>query len=251
MTDVMTGIVAGSFVAECDEHAAAAWQAYRHHPWIEAMAAGELPVEKFIRFQVNDAPYIVDLHRTLAIGVSKAPAGSDWSKAATTVLDDVWVLAEIEAKQEILRKLGFTEPLRIDPAAYSPAREAYANHLVRTALEGSIGDIASALLPCAMFTQVIGARFRGVTIKGPPAYQTWADIYVQRAVHRMAQVHAAMMEQEAARTDTAGRDRMKLLYLRSLQHQIDVFDSAWELDSAWPGELAAAPATAVVAGVGT
>lgn len=226
----------GSFVEECRDHAAGAWAAYRHHPWIEAMAAGELPVEKFIAFQVNDAPYIVDLHRTLAIGVSKAPAGSAWTKAATTVLDDVWVLGEIETKQKLLAQLGVTAQLRIGPDAYIPAREAYANHLVRTALEGDIGDIASALLPCAMFTQVIGGRFKDAAIEGPPAYQEWADIYVQRAVHRMAQVHAEMMETRAASTDDAGRDRMKLLYLRSVQHQVDVFDAAWNLDVSWPGD---------------
>ncbi|MGP4110780.1 TenA family protein [Streptomyces sp. 4N509B] len=226
----------GSFVEECRRNAAAVWDAYRHHPWIEAMAAGELPVEKFVSFQVNDAPYIVDLHRSLAIGVSKAPAGSAWTKAATTVLDDVWVLNEIEEKQKLLAELGVDTPLRIDAGAYIPAREAYANHLVRTALEGTIGDIASALLPCAMFTEVIGERFRNVRINGPLAYQKWADIYVHRAVHKMASMHSQMMESEAARTDDAGRARMKLLYLRSVQHQVDVFDAAWNLDTRWPGD---------------
>ncbi|MET9295493.1 hypothetical protein [Streptomyces sp. NPDC003077] len=225
-----------SFVEQCRRHAAGAWHAYQHHPWIEAMAEGSLPVEKFVSFQVNDAPYISDLHRSLALGLAKAPTGSSWSKAAATVLDDVWVLGEIRAKEKILAELGVQGELRIGPAAYIPAREAYANHLVRTALEGSIGDIASALLPCAMFTEVIGRRFAGVSIDGPPAYQRWADIYVQRAVHRMAQVHAEMMETEAARTDEAGRERMKLLYLRSVQHQVDVFDAAWNLDVRWPGE---------------
>jgi len=224
-----------TFVEECRDHAKGAWLAYQHHPWIEALAAGELPVEKFVAFQVNDAPYIVDLHRSLALGVAKAP-GTAWAKAATTVLDDVWVLGEIDAKKEILADLGVRGELRIDRAAYIPAREAYANHLVRTALEGGIGDIASALLPCAMFTQVIGGRFKGVRIDGPAAYQKWADIYVQRAVHRMAEAHATVMEHEAARTDDAGRDHMKLLYLRSVQHQVDVFDAAWDLDVRWPGE---------------
>ena len=223
-----------SFVKQCHDRAAAVWQVYRHHPWIEAMAAGELPVEKFVSFQVNDAPYIVDLHRSLAYGVAKAP-GSPWAKAATTVLDDVWVLNEIETKAQLLRDVGVTQPLRTDRGAYIPAREAYANHLVRTALEGGIGLIASALLPCAMFTQVIGERFRGLQIAGPPAYQKWADIYVERAVHRMAEAHAEVMEQEAVRTDDAGRAEMYLCYLRSLQHQVDVFDAAWELDTAWPG----------------
>ncbi|GAA4856081.1 thiaminase II [Saccharopolyspora rosea] len=227
-----------SFVEECDEFVGDAWLAYRNHPWIEAMAAGTLPVEKFVRFQVDDAPYISDLHRALALGVSKAPTGSSWAKAACTVLDDVWVLGEIEAKQELLAELGRTAPLPRGPEAYCPAREAYANHLVRTALECPIGEIAAALLPCAMFTEVIGRRFRDVDIPGPDAYRRWARIYVERAVHRMAAEHAAMMEAEAARTDDRGRARMKLKYLRSVQHQIAVFDSAWELDIDWPGSRA-------------
>lgn len=230
-------LTTASFVAQCAEESEALWHAYRHHPWIEAMAAGVLPVEKFISFQVNDAPYIVDLHRSLALGVAKVP-GTPWAKAASTVLDDVWLHGEIDAKREILADLGYREELRLGPDAYIPSREAYANHLVRTALEGNIGDLASALLPCAMFTQVIGARFKDVRIDGPAAYQKWADIYVMRAVHRMAEAHADMMEQESARTDEAGRRRMVLLYQRSVQHQIDVFDAAWNLDVRWPGEPA-------------
>ena len=175
------------------------------------------------------------LVRSLALGVSKAPTGCDWTKAALTVLDDVWVLGEIQAKQDILAELGYTLPLEIGPDAYTPAREAYANHLVRTALEGGIGDIASALLPCAMFTEVIGGRFKGLTIGGPPAYQKWANIYVERAVHRMAAAHSQMMETEAARTDERGRARMRLLYRRSVQHQIDVFDAAWYDTNTWAG----------------
>lgn len=225
-----------SFAEECYKSAAGAWARYRHHPWIEALAVGELPVRKFIAFQVNDAPYISDLHRALALGVSKAPTGCSWAKAALTVLDDVWVLGEIDAKQSILADLGYTEPLGIGPDSYTPAREAYANHLVRSALEGSIGDIAAALLPCAMFTEIIGQRFAGVTINGPAAYQRWANIYVERAVHQMAAAHIEMMNSEAARTDDRGRARMRLLYLRSVQHQVDVFDSAWTLDTAWPGD---------------
>jgi thiaminase (transcriptional activator TenA) len=230
------------FVDSCRDLARDAWRAYEHHPWLEAMAAGTLTVEQFVSFQVNDAPYISDLHRVLAMGIAKAPVGCSWAKAAATVLDDVWVLNEIEAKRAILAELGIAVRLGTGPAHYTPAREAYANHLVRTAYEGSIGDIAAALLPCAMFTQVVGARFRDRKIPGPPAFQRWADIYVMRAVHRMAEEHAMMMELQARRTDDPGRDRMRLLYLRSVQHQVDVFDSAFELHVAWPGEALCAAA---------
>jgi thiaminase (transcriptional activator TenA) len=238
-----------SFVESCGEAARDAWQAYERHPWLEALAGGTLSVEQFVSFQVNDAPYISDLHRVLALGIAKAPVGCSWAKAAATVLDDVWVLNEIEAKRGVLAELGITVPLGTGPARYTPAREAYANHLVRTAYEGSIGDIASALLPCAMFTRVVGTRFRDRKIPGPPAFQKWADIYVMRAVHRMAEEHATMMELQARRTDDQGRDRMRLLYLRSVQHQVDVFDSAYELDVAWPGEAVRTAAAGGAAGM--
>jgi thiaminase (transcriptional activator TenA) len=231
------------FVDECMQATAVGWQAYEHHPWFEAFESGELPLSRFIAFQVADAPFVPQIHRTLALGLAKAPTASRWSRVASRLLSEYFVADEIEAKRRILEKSGVTA-CRFDFWALVPAREAYANHMVRTGLDGTIGEIAAALLPCAMFTKVVGQRFRGVEIRGPEAYRDWADYYANKEGMEMAQAHAEMMEIEAGE-GAAAQERMLLAFARSLQHQIAVFDAALAGTAQWPatgvGQVDGAP----------
>ena len=219
------------FADECKKAAGPAWTAYEQHPWFTALEKGELPVEDFIAFQVGDAPFVPQIHRVLAFGVAKAPAGCAWSRAATTLLDEVFVANEMEAKRRVLAGLGVTG-CRFDRWALTPSREAYANHMLRVGLEGTPGQIAAALLPCALFADVVGRRFEGVDIAGPPAFKEWADIYAHKQVYRMAEAHAELMEEEAAQGESARRE-MQRIYIRSVQHQVAVFDAALSRPPGW------------------
>lgn|GEM_PF-2045214 len=224
-----------SFLAQCRAATEPVWAAYEHHPWIEALAAGALAPEQFAFFQLDDGAHVAEFNRTMALGIAKAPTGHSWAAAAAHVLDDLSTVDELDEKRSILDELGFGVPPQPDLFACSPAREGYVNHLVRVGYEGTFPEIAMALFPCSMFTQVIGNRFRDVTIPGPPAYQRWADMYIRATRTRMCAEHMAVVEDAAGRADAGGRRRLQLLYTRSLEHQVRVFDAAWQLDGSWPG----------------
>jgi thiaminase len=122
--------------------------------------------------------------------------------------------------------------VRFDAGALTPAREAYANHLLKAAFDGGIGEIAAALYPCAMFTKVVGERYRGVVIEGPTAFGDWARYYANKQGSQMAEAHAAVMNERA--TSAEEREKMMFAYARSLQHQIRVFDAAYQSYPGWP-----------------
>ncbi len=220
-----------TLVDECKQAAGQAWKHYENHPWFTAMENGTLPIERFVRFQVEDGPFIPYLHQTVALALSKAPVGCAWSRAAATLLSDVFVAKELQAKKEIIESLGVKNP-RFDRWALSPRREGYANHLLRTALEGSTAQTAAALLPCTFFTQVVGRRFEGVEVKGPEAYRRWAKIYADKQMYNMLEAHVEMMESEVRREPSAKEDLIRL-FVRSTQHQVAVFDDALEPGPAW------------------
>lgn len=224
-----------TFLDACRKTTSAIWDAYEHHPWIEALAAGELPPEKFAWFQLDDGPHVAEFNRTLALGIAKAPTGHPWASAAAHVLDDCSTVGELEEKRALVAELGYRAPSSADRWTCSPAREAYVNHLVRAGFEGTLPDIASTVLPCAMFVEVIGARFRGVRLRGPAAYQRWADMYTRRTRSEMCHQHIAVIEAHAAHTDEESRERLLRQYTRSLQHQVRVFDAAWTMAGTWPG----------------
>ena len=222
----------GELFAACTRAAGDAWGRYENHPWFTALERGELPMESFVQFQANDAPFIPYLHQTLALGLSKAPTGSEWSRAVTTLLSDVFVAKELQTKGEILEALG-VKNVRFDRWALSPRREAYVNHLLRVAFEGTAGEIAASLLPCTMFTKIVGKRFENVEIQGPAVYKRWAKIYADKQMFNMPLAHIALMESVAKNND-AVREQLICIFVRSTQHQVAVFDDALEPGPLWP-----------------
>jgi thiaminase len=236
--------VSTPFIDRCRAATAAGWEAYENHPWLTDLERGRMTVERFLAFQVDDAPFIPYIHRTLALGLAKAPSGSAWSRTTANLLSGYFVTAETDFKRELVESLG-RNSVRFDSGALTPAREAYANHLLKTGLEGGIGEIAAALYPCAMFTKVVGERFKGVEIQGPSAFGAWAQYYANKAGSEMAEAHAALMNECA--TTAEERDKMMFVYARSLQHQIRVFDAAYRSHPGWPttGWAAVDPSPAV------
>ncbi|WP_063048374.1 TenA family protein [Nocardia arthritidis] len=230
-----------TFIEECDEFTAEVWAAYKNHPWIEALAGGTLTVAQFSFFQIDDGAHVAEFNRALALGIAKAPVGHPWARAAAHVLDDMSTSAELSEKQSLLDELGVERRIEHSRWKCSPAREGYVNHLVRTAYEGSLGDIATSLYPCSLFTVVIGERFRN-TDMSHSAFKRWTDMYTRRTRNEMREQHFALIEATAATADSVARDRMRQIYRRSLEHQVRVFDAAWVMDQQWPG--AASNATA-------
>ncbi|MEU3711146.1 TenA family protein [Streptomyces catenulae] len=229
------------FTDRCREATAAGWRAYEDHPWLTDLEHGRMTVERFLAFQVDDAPFIPYIHRTLALGLTKSPSGSAWSRTTANLLSEYFVTAETDFKRSLVESLG-QHTVRFDAGALTPAREAYANHMLTTGLAGDIGEIAAALYPCAMFTRVVGQRFQGVDIQGPAAFRDWAGYYANKAGSAMAEAHAAQMN--ACATTPERREKMLFAYARSLQHQIRVFDAAYHGHPGWPASgWAAADAT--------
>jgi thiaminase (transcriptional activator TenA) len=220
-----------TFSEQCRAAMAVGWTAYEQHPWLTDLEHGRMTVERFLAFQVDDAPFIPYIHRTLALGLAKAPSGSPWSRTAANLLSEYFVSAETDFKRSLIESLG-PAAVRFDAGALTPAREAYANHLLRTAFDGGIGEIAAALYPCALFTRVVGERFKGIDIVGPPAFGAWAQYYANKQGSQMAEAHSAVMDEMAV----TPQDRVKMMfaYGRSLQHQIRVFDAAYKSYPGWP-----------------
>ncbi|MDT0442950.1 hypothetical protein [Streptomyces johnsoniae] len=88
-----------TFIDQCREATAADWEAYEEHPWLTDLERGRMTVERFLAFQVDDAPFIPYIHRTLALGLAKAPSGSPWSRTAANLLSNYFVAAETDFKR--------------------------------------------------------------------------------------------------------------------------------------------------------
>ena len=125
------------FSDDCIEAAGPVWERWLHHPWTEALFAGELSDERFRYWLIQDLPYlgqrITDpVHPKVPAHVPFVELSHEYAVRADTT----------RVELETIRDLGDFAKTRW---AARPMREAAINFWLRAAHEGSFGDFCASL----------------------------------------------------------------------------------------------------------
>lgn len=200
------------------------WDRYIHHAWFEAIHRGDLAMDRFKFFIVHDMPYQHDFLNALLLAALRSSEPDTWLKLRASDLK------EVAFEESILAEMG--AEWTFDRWAAGPAREGYMNHITRVALEGNITYICAALLPCAAgFTGAMAAPADKTHL--PPLYRRWLEFYEQPEYAEFSTELVRLFEESARRL---GKDELavaQMVFVRSLRHQIAVFDAAWETGDEW------------------
>lgn len=223
----------GKLVTRLKNNAGDTWEAYIHHPWIEGMYNGDLSNERLQFFLVQDLPYVAEFSRVYFMAFAKLDATE--LRIFRPFLQLIAGYDEGHFEEDLLAKLDCND-FSSDRWAALKAREGYINHLIRTAYEGTALEIFSATLPCSLGFAEIGERFQDADLRGHrEILREWIEQY-HRPFQR-EQVNALIegLEECAARLSEAQLLKLERLFVRSVQHQVNVFDAAWRMDDPWPG----------------
>src|SRR5579875_2435547 len=123
-------------------------------PFIHELAAGTLSRERFQTYILQDALYLREFSRTLAIAAAKAPAMAEFEAFARSALGAVAV--EQALHERMLAEFGLG---RAAIAAAEPAPDclAYTSFLLATAHHEPWEVLVAALLPCFWIYREVGA----------------------------------------------------------------------------------------------
>ena len=200
------------------------WNAYVHHPWMDAIHDGTLSMERFQFFLAQDMPYQTDFLNALLLASTRSADPEAWLWLRS------FIAAEAAFEASLLEEMGV--PYSFDRWDAGPAREGYMNHLTRVALEGSVGRIGAALLPCA-------AGFTGAmaepadTSVHHPHFRRWLEFYERPVQAEFSNRLVGVFEDAMRDAGEAEREQTRMIFVRSLQHQVEVFDAAWRLSDEW------------------
>jgi thiaminase/transcriptional activator TenA len=147
------------------------WGLATGHPFVKALADGSLPRRKFTYYLIQDAKFLVETSRALALAASKE----------TRPKEMLWLLglaketlaAERALHQDYLGNLGFTEQ-KLAESPWGAANAAYTRHLVAIASAYQPEAALCALLPCFWIYPAVGHK---LLAHGEPAcdhpYRSW------------------------------------------------------------------------------
>ena len=206
------------------------WEKLPRHPFVQALYSGELPLEKFKYYVIQDYNYLVGLTRALAAAAAKAAS----LKVAASALEIARTLAttEMEGYEELLRELGLSidEAVAAEPA---PTNRAYTDFMLATCMAGSVSECLAGLLPCYWSYQYIADANRSLLEKNRiEMYRRWAEVYYSPGYRRAVEALVEAMY-EAWRLDGTPLQRLQEAFKTAARYEYLFWEMAWR-GEAWP-----------------
>lgn len=209
--------------------AAEVYEAILVHPFLAGLTDGTLDPERFAYFVAQDAAYLRDYARALAVIAAKAPTHEDTALLAGHAADT----ADVElALHETLLPMLDIDPKTLGEIGISPTTRAYTAYLLAVAHSGTFAEGLATVLPCYWIYQRVGAELQA---KGSPdkRYQVWIDTY---GGEEFASAVAEVLElADRIGPQLAGGEawRSREHFLTTARYEWMFWDAAWRLER-WP-----------------
>jgi thiaminase (transcriptional activator TenA) len=221
--------VTDTWTARLWRHVDTIYAAILDHPFLTGLTDGSLPESAFGYYVAQDAHYLRDYARALAVVGAKAPTHADTAMFGKHAAETAEV--ELALHTTLLPQLGI-DPAALDAIPPSPTTTAYTSYLLAVTYGGSFAEGLAAVLPCYWIYQRVGEALveRG---SPDPRYQRWIDTY---AGDEFAAAVAAVLAVADRIGDSLGADeavRSQRHFVTTSRYEWMFWDAAWRQE-AWP-----------------
>ena len=205
------------------------YRAILAHPFLTGLTDGSLEQNRFAYYLAQDAHYLRDYARALAVVGAKAATHADTGLFAGHAAETVAV--ELALHETLLPQLGL-DPAELDAIAPSPTTTAYTSYLLAAAYGGTFAEGVAAVLPCYWIYQRVGAELAG---RGSPdpRYARWIDTYGGDAFAATVSEVLALADRIGAALDPDESARAARHFATTSRYEWMFWDAAWRRE-AWP-----------------
>jgi len=200
------------------------------HPFLDGLADGSLDREAFRFYVIEDALYLHDYARSLAILAGKAPHPD-----ITAVLcGDAVATVEAERQQlgQFLEELGGNrrDLFRKTPA---PTNLAYTSYLLAQAHARPFHEGLATVLPCYWIYAEVGKELLRRAPSPDPLYRRWIESYGSPEYEAVVQRVLELTDDIAADRDETARSRMAGHFGVTSRYEWMFWDMAYRREG-WP-----------------
>ena len=213
------------FITEIENQTLSIRQAILEHPFITGIGDGSLPVDRFKYYVIQDYVYLIDYSRALAIASARAIDLRDMSWFAG-LLDET-LNQEMALHRSYCQEFGINlqELESVEPASTT---KSYTNFLLKTAYQGSFGELVASLLPCQWGYWEIGDHLlkRGLPTSAP-LYAQWIKMYTSEEFTELAHQIREMADRIGGGAGLAEQAAMRQAYTDSVRLEHRFWDMAY------------------------
>lgn len=219
----------GGFSDAAWQHTATLRQAINDLPFNKELAAGTLSIARFRFYVVQDALYLGQYSRALAIAAARASDASALHVFAESALEAVSVEQALHA--------GYMKEFGVSAGQFATAEPtpdclAYTSFLMAAAYHEPWEVLLAALLPCFWIYWDVGTEISTRAAPDNP-YTAWIKTYADEGFGAAVRAVIGITDRAAAATTDLVRARMMTAFVRSTQYEWLFWDGAYQ-QRGWP-----------------
>jgi thiaminase (transcriptional activator TenA) len=183
---------------------------------------GSLPKDKFIFYLVQDAIYLADFSRALAMTAVKLDDKQQMKQLIGFA--QAAMLAERECHLKYIQAHSSEQLLLVEP---SPACFMYTNYLLKMASTATVEEAVASLLPCFYVYHEVGKQMALFCHNPHHPYLDWITIYSSKEFESSVQAAIGTVNQLGANGSSLIKDKMLNAFIRSTKLEFLFWDSAY------------------------
>ena len=199
------------------------------HAFLRGLTDGSLPHEAFRFYAVQDALYLRDFARALALAAARAPR-EEWiimfNEHAAGALK-----VEKTLHESFFKEFGLS-PQAVAATPLSPTNLAYTSYLLAIAHAGPFHEAVAALLPCYWIYWEVGKTLERSGSRDP-LYARWIGTYASEEFGSVVREVLVCVDALAADLREPERDRMTRHFVTTSRYEWMFWDMGWRRE-AWP-----------------
>lgn len=219
------------FSEQLRERTKNSWNRSLNHPFVKGIVEGDLPLETFKNYIMQDIYYLKHYGKVHAFAAAHAEdfhvSASLAEKAKNTAE------AELTVHKEHAEILNITDE---DIANFKPAPTAYAytSHLYRASLSGSLAQIIAAILPCYWLYAEIGMKYKEAE-PGEEIYRNWIQMYASDWFQESTQEMIDLMDDLASRSSEAEKEKITEQFVIAKEYELAFWEMSYTFEK-WLSE---------------
>ncbi len=199
------------------------WQGIFRQPFVVELYQGDLPLEKFKFYVLQDYNFLVAMMKTLAILAAKAESAEVTREMLA--LAHLEATSEFESYEDLLGKLGYAigDAIKTEPAEVNTS---YTGFLIATTSLRTFWEGLAAILPCFWSYAEI-AEYHRDKLKGNTnrLYTEWASVYLSEPYRNLVSSLRALL-------DTAHHveyEKLREVFIIASKYEVMFWSTAYEM----------------------
>lgn len=220
------------FTDQLKEAAKDSWEQSLHHPFVQGIVKGDLPLDIFKYYILQDIYYLKHYGKVHAIAASQADdfsvTASLADKARTTAQ------AELTVHKEHAEILHITNE-DIEHFKPAPTAYAYTSHLYRAAMSGSLAQTVAAMLPCYWLYADIGKKNEHANPE-PEIYRNWLKMYASDWFQDSTKEQINLLNSLAKNMHETEKEKVKEQFIIAKEYELNFWEMSYTKEK-WLSEL--------------